>query len=237
MACSLIAEATQWLNDAWSDLDGMQSAKASAMSFGLVAVAEFGDKSQWVCMALAARHRHWPVLLGASLAFGLLNALGVLFGAAAAEWLPERAVALAVALLFAGFGIRSLFAKEDEETEEAVVEKSGHGVVATTFLMIFLAEFGDKTQFAVAGLGAAEPPFPVWLGATLALITTSAIGIWVGKALVGKISPRAMSRIGGVLFLLFALAAALKAIPPDGMPAFAEMIGLGEDARVRFFSE
>ena len=64
------------------------------------------------------------------------------------------------------------------------MEKSGHGVVATTFLMIFLAEFGDKTQFAVAGLGAAEPPFPVWLGATLALITTSAIGIWVGKALV-----------------------------------------------------
>lgn len=237
MACSLIAETTYWLNDAWSDLDGLRSARASAMSFGLVAVAEFGDKSQWVCMALAARHRHWPVLLGASLAFGLLNSLGVLFGAAAAEWLPERAVALAVALLFAGFGIRSLVAKEDEETEEAVVEKSGHGVVATTFLMIFLAEFGDKTQFAVAGLGAAEPPFPVWLGATLALITTSAIGIWVGKALVGKVSPHAMSRIGGVLFLLFALVAALKAIPPDGLSALSERIGLGEELRVRFFSE
>ena len=237
MACSLIAETTQWLNAAWSALDGWQSVKASAMSFGLVAVAEFGDKSQWVCMALAARHRHWPVLLGASLAFGLLNSLGVLFGAAAAEWLPERVVALAVALLFAGFGIRSLVAKEDEETEEAVVEKSGHGVVATTLLMIFLAEFGDKTQFAVAGLGAAEPPLPVWLGATLALIATSAIGIWVGKALVGKISPRALSRIGGVLFLLFALAAALKAIPPDGISALSERIGLEEGFRLRFSSE
>ena len=237
MACSLIAETTQWLSAAWSDLDGMRSAKASAMSFGLVAVAEFGDKSQWVCMALAARHRHWPVLLGATLAFGLLNALGVLFGAAAAEWLPERAVALAVALLFAGFGIRSLLAKEDEEAEEAVVEKSGHGVVATTFLMIFLAEFGDKTQFAVAGLGAAEPAFPVWVGATLALVTTSAIGIWVGKALVGKISPRAISRIGGVLFLLFAFVAALKAIPPDFMSALSAMIGVGEEARVRLFAE
>jgi hypothetical protein len=59
----------------------------------------------------------------------------------------------------------------------------------------------------------------------------------VGKALVGKISPRTMSRIGGVLFLLFALVAALKAMPPDGMSALSEVIGLGEEARVRFFSE
>jgi putative Ca2+/H+ antiporter (TMEM165/GDT1 family) len=228
MACSLIAETSQWLSEAWLELDWLQSAKAAAVSFGLVAVAEFGDKSQWVCMALAARHRHWPVLLGATLAFALLNALGVLFGAAAAGWLPERVVALAVALLFAFFGIRSLLAKDDDEqTEETVVEKSGHGVVATTFLMIFLAELGDKTQFAVAGLGAAEPALPVWLGATLALVTTSAMGIWVGKALVGRVSPRAMSIAGGILFLLFALVAALKAIPPEFLATLSELIRVG----------
>jgi putative Ca2+/H+ antiporter (TMEM165/GDT1 family) len=227
MACSLIAETSQWLSDAWPEQDWLQGAKAAAVSFGLVAVAEFGDKSQWVCMALAARHRHWPVLIGATLAFALLNALGVLFGAAAAGWLPERVVALAVALLFAFFGIRSLLAEDDEETEETVVEKSGHGVVATTFLMIFLAELGDKTQFAVAGLGAAEPALPVWLGATLALVTTSAMGIWVGKALVGRVSPRAMSIAGGILFLLFALVAALKAIPPEFLSMLSELIRIG----------
>lgn len=50
-------------------------------TFILIALAEIGDKSQLVCMTLAARHRGVPVVLGAALAFALLNLLAVLFGA------------------------------------------------------------------------------------------------------------------------------------------------------------
>ena len=53
----------------------------SLSTFTLIALAEIGDKSQLVCMTLAARHRHWPVILGATTAFLVLNALAVLFGA------------------------------------------------------------------------------------------------------------------------------------------------------------
>lgn len=223
MACNLIAEASAWMDRTLPALALERGWASLATTFGLVAVAEFGDKSQLVCMALAARHRHWPVLWGAVLAFALLNLMAVAFGAAAGSWLPPSLVALAVAVLFAGFGLRSLLAREDEE-DETVREKTGHGIFVTTFLMIFLAEFGDKTQIAVAGLGAAEPPLPVWLGATLALAATSAIGIWAGRTVLQKIPQRTMHRAGGMLFLGFAVFAAFRAVPPEWWEALAREI-------------
>ena len=77
-----------------------ESLSISLSSFTLVALAEIGDKSQLVCMTLAARHRHWPVILGAATAFLLLNTLAVLFGAGVAAWVPERVTAGLVAVLF-----------------------------------------------------------------------------------------------------------------------------------------
>ena len=59
---------------------------AAATTFGLIFLAEIGDKSQLVCIALAARHQHRPVLLGALTAFMVLNGLAVIFGAGLAHW-------------------------------------------------------------------------------------------------------------------------------------------------------
>ena len=56
----------------------------------IIGLAEIGDKSQLVCMTLAARQRPWPVLLGAAAAFAILNVLAVVFGASVAAWLPEQ---------------------------------------------------------------------------------------------------------------------------------------------------
>jgi putative Ca2+/H+ antiporter (TMEM165/GDT1 family) len=186
----------------------------SASSFGLIAAAEIGDKSQLVCMTLAARHKAWPVVLGATAAFAALNLAAVLFGAAVARWVPEWAVGLIVAVLFAGFGLRALLAKEEDEDGD-VREKSGHSVFVTAFLLIFTAEFGDKTQLAVAGLGAELPPEPVWLGGTLALAMTSVLGVWAGRALLRRIPLHSLHRLSGVLFLGFAAYAAWRLVPDD----------------------
>jgi putative Ca2+/H+ antiporter (TMEM165/GDT1 family) len=67
-----------------------ESLSISLSTFTFIALAEVGDKSQLVCMTLAARHRHWPVILGATTAFLVLNAVAVLFGAGVATWVPER---------------------------------------------------------------------------------------------------------------------------------------------------
>ena len=177
---------------------------SAGTTFLLVGLAEFGDKSQLVCMTLAARHRGLPVVIGAVAAFAILNLLAVLFGAAVAAWLPEWLVTAAVAVLFAVFGIGALRYQEEED-EENVEEAPGHGIVATTFLLIFLAEFGDKTQLAVAGLGSTGEPSAVWAGATVALGLTSVLGVFAGRKLLNRLPLKWIHRFSGVFFLLLAL--------------------------------
>lgn len=184
---------------------------STGTTFLLIALAEFGDKSQLVCMTLAARHRGLPVVLGAIAAFAILNLLAVLFGAAVAAWLPEWVVTLSVAVLFAVFGISALRYQE-EEADENIEEKPGHSVFATTFLLIFLAEFGDKTQIAVAGLGSTTDAAAVWLGATLALACTSLLGVFAGRRLLHVLPLKWIHRVSGIFFLLLAALAAARLV-------------------------
>ena len=184
---------------------------SAGATFLLIALAEIGDKSQLVCMTLAARHRPTPVILGAISAFAILNLLAVLFGAAVAAWLPEWLVILAVAILFGAFGISSLRYQEEEE-DEAIEEKPGHNVFVTTFLLIFLAEFGDKTQIAVAGLSSTVAASAVWSGATLALAGTSILGVIAGRKLMQKLPLLWIHRISGGFFLLLAVLAIVRLI-------------------------
>ena len=188
-----------------------ESLSLSLSTFTLISLAEIGDKSQLVCMTLATRHRHWPVILGASTAFLILNALAVIFGAGVAAWEPERLTAGIVAVLFGAFGIHAL-RKQDDGDSEDVAERPGHGIFFSTLLLIFVAEFGDKTQIAVAGLAGTMAPMPVWLGASAALILVSALGVWAGRTLLQRLPLIWLHRISGGVFLLFALLAAWQAL-------------------------
>lgn len=182
---------------------------SAGATFLLIALAEIGDKSQLVCMTLATRHRPLPVILGAISAFAILNLLAVLFGAAVAAWLPEWLVILVVAVLFGAFGISSLRYQEEDEGE-AVAEKPGSSAFITTFLLIFLAEFGDKTQIAVAGMSSTVAASAVWTGATLALAGTSVLGVIAGRQLLHKLPLLWIHRISGGFFLLLALLAIIR---------------------------
>lgn len=191
-------------------LDFPALSATAATSYALIAAAEIGDKSQLVCMTLASRHRASPIVWGALVAFAMLNGLAVVFGAAIAHWVPDYWVATAVAVLFAVFGFAALFQRADEEDAE-VVEKSGHSIFFTTLAMIMLAEFGDKTQLAVVAYSSTADPLAVWLGATLALATTSLLGVLAGRALLQRMPLSLLHRISGVIFLLLAVLAASKA--------------------------
>ncbi|HPT51002.1 MAG TPA: TMEM165/GDT1 family protein [Accumulibacter sp.] len=199
---------------AFSSLLGSGSAVelslAATTSFVLIAAAEIGDKSQLVCMTLASRHRPMPVMLGAVAAFSVLNTLAVVFGVAIANWLPDYVVSATVAVLFAVFGVHALRATDDDDDDE-VQEKSGHNIFFTTFLLLTVAEFGDKTQLAVVALSSTHAPLAVWLGATVALATTSALGILAGRTILQKIPLALLHRISGVFFLALAAIAAYQA--------------------------
>lgn len=189
----------------------LESLSVALSTFTLIALAEIGDKSQLVCMALAARHRHWPVILGAASAFIVLNALAVMFGAGIALWVPERVIAGLVAVIFGLFGFYALRAQPVGESE-SVVEYSYHSIFLTALLLIFVAEFGDKTQIAVAGLAGHMAPFAVWVGATLALILVSVLGVWFGRTVLQRIPIVWLHRLSGVIFILFAFFAAWRAV-------------------------
>lgn len=182
-------------------------------SFLLIFAAEVGDKSQLVCMALAVRYRAVPVALGASVAFLLLNTLAVVFGSVIASWIPELIVSLAVSLLFLVFGIHALLAQKDDEDISAndIKVKSQQHIMFSTFALITLAEFGDKTQLAVIGLSSQVDPLAVWLGASAALIATSIMAIWIGRTILQRIPIVLLHRLSGVLFLLFAMLAGYSA--------------------------
>jgi putative Ca2+/H+ antiporter (TMEM165/GDT1 family) len=201
---------SQHLLSILSDGNFTEISATAATSFALIAAAEIGDKSQLVCMTLASRHRAMPVLLGAIAAFAFLNTLAVVFGIAIASWLPEYIVATIVAFLFAAFGIHSLRVETEDENEE-VKEKSGHGIFFTTFLLITVAEFGDKTQLAVVALSSTAAPIAVWFGSTAALVSTSALGILAGRTILQRVPLVLLHRISGTIFLMLSVFAGYRA--------------------------
>ncbi len=76
-------------------------------------------------------------------------------------------------------------------------------VFLSTFLTIFLAELGDKTQLATLLLTAkSHAPWIVFAGAGTALVLTSLIGVWLGSWLAQRISPQTLEKAAGLLLLL-----------------------------------
>jgi putative Ca2+/H+ antiporter (TMEM165/GDT1 family) len=184
-----------------------------ASSFSLLFLAEMGDKSQLIAMTLACRFHRTPVVIGVLSAFLVLNVLAVLAGGALFEWVPQRLVLTAAGGLFLYFAYRSWRDGEDADETEETVAIAAHGVVVTSFLMIFLAELGDKTQLAMVGLVAGTgAPWSVLVGGTLALWSVSVIGILVGGSLLRRVSPVWMHRVAALLFLLFGLVALIQAV-------------------------
>lgn len=85
-------------------------------------------------------------------------------------------------------------------------------VLATTFVTVFLAELGDKTQLATFGLaGSSESRVSVFLGSTLALLLSSALAVLAGDALARRVSPVLIERGAAVLFLILGLVMLLRA--------------------------
>jgi putative Ca2+/H+ antiporter (TMEM165/GDT1 family) len=182
---------------------------SSLLTFWAIFLAEMGDKSQLVCMALAAKHRSKPLLLAALLAFSTLNLLAVAVGASLGAWLSEFWITMVATCAFAYFGLTSLFAKGEEE-DEGPMTLSSSRLFWNTFLLLFIAELGDKTQLAVVALSTTNDVFGVWLGATLALLTTSALGIYAGRRWLSRIDMGLLHKLSGGFFIVLAIAMGVK---------------------------
>ena len=98
---------------------------------------------------------------------------------------------------------------QNPQTETELVERSNPtldkgflAVLGSTFITIFFAEVGDKTQLAVLLMSAeSQQPWVVFAGAAVALIATSLLGVMLGKWLSTRVSPKTLERSAAVVLL------------------------------------
>lgn len=176
---------------------------ALLLAFGVVFVAELGDKTQLVMVTLAARERVAAMLVGLAVTIALLQAFAVSIGASISAVVPARALEFAAAVLFFGFAGWTWrnAGRDDPDVAEETATPGPSGVLQVCTAYV-LAELGDKTQLATATLAADHGAIPTWIGATGGLFGASALGLAAGRALAKRVSARLLGRIGAGAFAL-----------------------------------
>lgn len=181
------------MNPFWTDL---------STSLSMVGLAEIGDKSQLTCMFLATRAKPWIVLSAAILSFTIVNALGVAVGSVALSFVPIAILKGLSGLLFLLFGW-SRWRESTRDAAASVPETTTSSQLSflSIFSMLFLAEFGDKTQLLVAALATQRDPIAVFVGATIALIVLASVAVGLGDNFLRSLPAQAIDRIAAVFFI------------------------------------
>ena len=185
---------------------------AFLLSFGVIFVAELGDKSQLMALTFATRYRAVPILIGIAIATALVHAMSVVIGAVVGAALPTRALSIFAGLAFFVFAAWSLRGDTLGEEEASRAQRTSHSAIVAASVAFFLAELGDKTMLATITLATNEGLLGVWAGSTLGMVTADALAILVGQQLGTRLPERAI-RIGACLaFVAFGIILVIEGI-------------------------
>ena len=209
------------------------SLAAFGSSLTAITLAELGDKTFFMALILAVRHRARWVFIGSFAALTAVTLISLALGYGLRELLPQSLVPWLAAVLFLSFGIKLLIdaqgmaanaaTEEKAEAEQAIntAESSkafnpAWAVIWEAFVLVFIAELGDRTQFTTIFMATAPAQvfsFGGLLAGTLlghALVTWLAVGAgkWIGQ----WVNERLLYRLSGGLFLVFGLAALSQAL-------------------------
>ncbi len=209
------------------------SLAAFGSSLTAITLAELGDKTFFMALILAVRHRGRWVFLGAFAALTAVTLISLALGYGLRELLPPTVVPWLAAILFLGFGLKLLIdaqgmgadaaTEEQVQAEEAInaaetsrTLNTAWAVIWEAFVLVFVAELGDRTQFTTIFMATAPAQvfsFTGLLVGTLlghALVTWLAVGAgkWIGQ----RVNERLLYRLSGGLFLVFGAAALRQAL-------------------------
>jgi putative Ca2+/H+ antiporter (TMEM165/GDT1 family) len=186
---------------------------ALAVAFGVVFVAELGDKTQLLALDFGARFSLRAVAIGLALGYGLANIVATIVGGVLGAALPDRPIQILGGVVFLGFALLAVRratsdspGDEDETHAESVHGTTTVSVIASIAGLIAVAEMGDKTQIATATLASQSSPVGVWIGATLGAASSGMVGAIAGNMIGHRISPRALQFASAALFTLFGVA-------------------------------
>jgi putative Ca2+/H+ antiporter (TMEM165/GDT1 family) len=94
----------------------------------------------------------------------------------------------------------SLVVKDSPKPQKTMV------IFTTTFVTIFLAEIGDKTQLSTLLMSAqSQSPWVVFLGSGSALVTTSLLGVLLGSWMANRLSPKIVEKASGIMLLFISI--------------------------------
>jgi len=176
---------------------------AFLLSFGVIFIAELGDKSQLMAMTLASRYKPWPILAGITVATATIHAASVLIGSIAGQSLSTDWITLVAGIAFIGFAGWTLRGDTLTSDDEAAAARARRSAFITATIVFFIAELGDKTMLATITLATREGMFGTWLGSTVGMVAADALAIGIG-ALLGRNLPERVIRIGASsLFMIF----------------------------------
>lgn len=177
---------------------------ALLLSFGVIFVAELGDKSQLMAMTYALRYRWWVVLLAITFATAAVHAVSVFFGHFLGVSIPSDVMSILAGLAMLVFGLWTLRGDHLDDDESTKADRVGKSVLFAVMSSFFLAELGDKTMLATITLSTNNDWLGVWIGSTIGMVAADALAIAIG-ALLGKHLPeRTIARAAAVLFFGFA---------------------------------
>jgi Ca2+/H+ antiporter, TMEM165/GDT1 family len=173
--------------------------EAFAVSTGVVALAEIGDKTQLLALVLAARYRQpWPIFWGIFCATLLNHAAAGAVGHWLGPWLSSDTGRWVLAISFFAMAAWALVPDKLDDGEQMV---SPHGAFIATLIAFFVVEIGDKTQVATVMLAAKfDALVAVVAGTTLGMMLANAPIVWLGDRMSQKLPLHAIRIAVAIVF-------------------------------------
>lgn len=189
----------------------MEWLTAALAAFAVIVPVELPDKTFVATLVLSTRYQPLPVWAGVTAAFGVQCAIAAAAGRVVAL-LPEQPVRIAAALLFLVGAIlllrgareadRAEAEQEQEFAQKARETRTGWRAFGASFLVLFLAEWGDLSQLLTAGLVASgRPAVAVFAGSWLGLAFVAGVGVLLGRVILRYVSLRVVRYVGAAVCL------------------------------------
>ena len=170
-------------------------------------IAEMGDKTQLMLIALTSKYKLKDIILGTAAAILVLNGLAVLAGGLVSALIPDWLIKVVAALAFLYFAASTLAGDEEEEEEGSTKSRIQFAPLAV-FCTFFVAELGDKTQLTAITFGANEgmgAALVVWIGCSLGLFAADILGMLVGYLLKSKTPDGLLNTLAFAIFTIFGI--------------------------------
>jgi len=181
------------------------SMTAFLISIGVVALAEIGDKTQLLAIALAAKYRKpWPVIFGIFFATLANHFLAGAVGSWLTHAIGPTVMRWALGLSFIAMAAWMLV---PDKLDDSATRATRFGVFGTTLIAFFLVEMGDKTQIATVALAARyDALVAVVAGTTIGMLLANVPAVLLGNVAAEKLPKRAMNSIAALMFALIGIA-------------------------------